>query len=130
MKIAIVGSRDYTDYNNFTNKLEDIVGWHFDGTLGEYDKELRIISGGARGVDSLAEQWADENDVLCDVIKPEWEKYGKAAGFIRNSKIVEQCDEVIAFWDGVSRGTEDTIKKAVRLGKQVTIFSTKEKVKC
>lgn len=127
MKLAIVGSRDYTNFVEFTEKIEQVVGWYFDPCgLGssEYG-DLVIISGGAKGTDSLAEQWAKENNVPCKVIRPDYNVGNtKAAPLLRNTKIAQECEDMIAFWDGESRGTEDVIRKAVKLGKQVTIFST------
>ena len=123
MKVAIVGSRTYTDYDSFDNKVSEALNHHWMGSLGEWGEDLSIISGGAPGTDTLAEQWAKDVNVPCKVIEPDYETDNpKVAPLLRNTKIAEQCDEMIAFWDGISRGTEDVIKKAVKLGKQVTIF--------
>jgi len=126
MKLAIVGSRTYTDFTEFEDKLRHVVGWYVDPSgIGDYADhgDLEVISGGAKGVDTLAERWAKENHVSCKVIKPEYDEYDpKVAPLIRNTKIAEECDELVAFWDGRSKGTEDIIKKAVQFGKQVTIF--------
>jgi hypothetical protein len=108
MKVGIVGSRTITNYETIKEVL--------DKTL---EKDDVIISGGASGVDSLAEMYARLNNLSCEVYKAEWDNYGKSAGFIRNSKIVEESDYIIAFWDGISKGTLDTIKKAENVGKQV-----------
>lgn len=82
-----------------------------------------VISGGAKGVDTWAVERAAERGIKTVVIRPNWKKYGRGAGFKRNREIVLAADEVAAFWDGKSRGTENTIKHAVRLGRPVAIFS-------
>lgn len=71
-----------------------------------------IISGGARGVDSVAAQVARERDIRVIEIKPDWDRFGKSAGFRRNTQIVQACDDLIAFWNMESRGTLDSLKKA------------------
>lgn len=108
MKIGIVGSRNIVNYKAVKQSLDEIVK---DGDI--------IVSGGAIGVDSLAEDYADYRKLDKEIYKPEWDKYGKVAGLIRNSKIVESSDYIVAFWDGKSTGTLDTIKKAEAIGKQV-----------
>lgn len=81
-----------------------------------------VVSGGAKGPDTLGVLWAKENDVEVKEFMPDWEKYGRAAGFKRNSQIVESANLVIAFWDGLSRGTKDSIDKARKLNKRVEII--------
>lgn len=78
-----------------------------------------IISGGAKGADSLAEQYANLNNIDTIIFKPDW-SIGKGAAAIRNIKIVENSDIIIAFWDGVSKGTRMTIDMAA--SKNVKVF--------
>jgi len=107
MKLAIVGSRDITDF-----VLEPFVP--IETTV--------IISGGAKGVDTLAEAYAKRHKLEFIVFKPEYDKYpGRIAPLKRNDQIVEACDMVLAIWDGESRGTYYTIKKAREMGKPVHI---------
>jgi hypothetical protein len=111
IKLGVVGSRDFGDYEKM--KL----------VLDEYkNKAWLIVSGGARGADSLSEKWASENNMKMCVFPAEWDKYGKRAGFIRNEEIVKYSDQVIAFWDGNSRGTAHTIGLCKKLGKEVRII--------
>ena len=98
MVIGIVGGRDFDDYSLLTTTMNEYV-----------DKVHLIVSGGAKGADSLGERWAKENNKKTLIFKPEWEKYGKSAGFIRNQEIVKNSDFVLAFWDGKSKGTKSSI---------------------
>jgi len=109
-RIAIVGSRSYAD-------LAGVVDY-----VNALPNDAEVISGGARGVDSTAERAAISRGLKVTSIRAEWEKFGKAAGFIRNSTIVDSCDRVVAFWDGKSRGTLDTITKAKIASKPVEII--------
>ena len=102
MKVLICGGRDFNDYKCF---LREIIINH--------DEIEEIISGGAVGTDSLAERHADYWGIPITIIKPDWKKYGKSAGFIRNQEMIDRHpDIVVAFWDGVSHGTKDTINRA------------------
>jgi hypothetical protein len=109
MKIAIVGSRDYphpqhvTDYVN-TLPLDTI-----------------IVSGGARGVDTWAEQAARRRGMTVIVFKADWKTFGKVAGFMRNREIIDAADSVTAFWDLYSPGTKHSISTAREKGKPVVI---------
>jgi hypothetical protein len=84
MKLAVVGSRDFTDYKMVKKELDKL---NFD----------LMVSGGARGADSLGERYADEHGIETFIFKPDWTKHGKAAGMIRNKDIVDACDVLIAF---------------------------------
>ncbi len=108
MKVAVVGSRNFTDYQIGRSILLEII-----------QPEDIIISGGAKGADTIAEHFAKEFENEIIIHKPDWDKYGKSAGMIRNGQIIEDCDYVVAFWDGKSRGTADTIRKANNSNKQV-----------
>jgi YspA, cpYpsA-related SLOG family len=109
MKLGIIGSRTFTDYE-FMKRHVDLS-----------NVEL-IVSGGARGADSLAEQLATEHNIPTLIFKADWKTHGVAAGFIRNTTIVEESDVIIAFWDGKSRGTMDTVSKAKKAGKTVSVI--------
>lgn len=114
MKLAIVGSRNFNDYDKFLDGIFLLIA----GSSGMWDK---IISGGAKGADLLAKRYADYYGVDYVEFPADWDKFGKSAGFRRNQQIVDACDMVLAFWDGKSRGTADTIVKA-RIAKKPTFI--------
>ena len=107
MRIAVVGSRTLT--------IENI-----DAYIPECDE---IVSGGAKGVDACAEEYARRNGIKFTVFLPNYEKYGKAAPIRRNEEIVAYADKIIAFWDGVSKGTMSTIRYAEKMGKEYRIVT-------
>lgn len=115
MRIAIVGGRDFTDYA----LLSRYISIFTEKTPTTY---ISIVSGGAQGGDTFAEQFAREHRYDTQIFKPEWSKYGPRAGLIRNQLIVDACDMVVAFWDGKSRGTADTIAKAKKAKKPTLII--------
>lgn len=102
MKLLIAGSRSLAGRDNDVFKYMDSL----------FLDVTEIISGGACGIDLIGEKWAIANRIPIRRIKPDWAKYGKSAGIIRNSDLVNSADLVIIFWDGVSKGTADTKKKA------------------
>ena len=110
MKLAIVGSRSYNDYDKFRSELEIIKK--------EYGRSNEIITGCASGADALARRNAAENSISLKIFKADWKLNGRGAGLLRNSLIVETCDVLLAFWDGKSRGTNDSIDKAKKSDKR------------
>ncbi len=113
MKIAVIGSRNFNDYDYLKDKLLIIIN----------DLEnCTIISGGARGADSLGERFAKEFKIDTLILKPDWEKFGKSAGFLRNKDIIENSDIVCAFWDSKSAGTKHSINLAKKTKKDTFIF--------
>jgi hypothetical protein len=80
-----------------------------------------VLSGTARGADTLGENWARRRDVPVERHPADWETHGKRAGFIRNALMVKKADMLVAFWDGKSKGTEHVIGIAKKAGLQVTV---------
>ena len=113
MKVAVVGSREFTDYQLMRRILNKIA------TIIEIDA---IVSGGARGADTLAEKYANEHHIKTIIFPAEWDKYGNRAGFLRDEKIVKSSDVVVAFWDGKSKGTQHTINLGHKHGKKVIVI--------
>ena len=110
MKLAIVGSRGITDMSVLISALDG------------YDI-TEIVSGGARGVDTMSEDYAVAHDIDTVIFEADWSKHGRSAGYKRNVLIVEYADEVLALWDGKSRGTKHTIDIAHRAGKPVRVIT-------
>lgn len=106
--IAIIGSRIFTDFNKFCEVVDRFIEFY-----REQYSDIEIISGGAKGTDSMAKEYASIRNIKFAEFKAKWGEHGKlAAGFIRNSQMVDKCDYMIAFWNGVSSGTQDSIRKA------------------
>lgn len=114
INLAIIGSRQFVNEYYAFNKIIDII---VDNNL----KVGRIISGGANGADTIAENFALQFDIPLTVYEPNWEKYGRYAGLKRNTQIVQRADYIIAFWDKKSKGTKDSISKAQKLKKPIFI---------
>jgi len=112
-KVAIIGSRTFNDYNLLKKIMNEI---------DESETIDIIISGGAKGADSLGEQYADEVGIEKLIFPALWEKYGRKAGPLRNTDIINNSDIVVCFWDGKSTGTLDSINKAKASKKDVHII--------
>ena len=108
MKLLIVGSRSIKEFD-----------------LSPYiPKEVdTVISGGAGGIDSLAEQYADKHRLSKYIMRPRYDLYGRAAPLKRNEKMVEIADAVIVVWDGLSRGARYTLEYARKMGKHVILVT-------
>jgi|WetSurSiteA1Bulk_404760.scaffolds.fasta_scaffold130028_2 hypothetical protein len=120
MKIAVVGSRSFKDYDYLVKKLDEVIfGFEEFGDIHEFE----IVSGGAKGADRMAEWYAEFREYPIKIFLPDWDKYGKSAGYKRNQRIVDSSDVVAAFWDGESRGTKHSIDLAVKQNKQVLIYT-------
>ncbi len=110
MKTAIIGSRGISCI-----RLEQFLP----------ENITEIISGGAKGVDALAAEYADSHGIPLRVFLPDYRQYGKKAPLVRNRLIVDACDVLFAFWDGVSTGTAYTIRYAHERGKKIHLFRLK-----
>lgn len=110
MKVAVIGSRNI--------KVDD---------LGKYLPEdiSEIVSGGAKGVDSSAREYAELNGLKLTEFLPDYEKYGQRAPLRRNDQIIDYADMVLAFWDGKSRGTAYVIRNCEKKNKKVDIYLAK-----
>lgn len=109
-KVAIIGSRRYPDLSAVAAYVDLLPA----GTT--------VVSGGAIGVDQAAEFAATRRGLRVESYHPDWDKNGKAAGFIRNRVVVERCDRLVAFWYEGSHGTADAISRAREAGKPVKII--------
>ena len=114
--MIIAGGRDFNDYALLKAKCDTI--------LAEKTATHRIVivSGAARGADSLGERYAREYGYTLDSHPADWNRHGRAAGPIRNEEMAEVSDALIAFWDGKSRGTFNMIKTARKTGLSVHVI--------
>lgn len=87
----------------------------------EKKEDVVIISGHASGADALGERYAQERGFLLETYPADWKVLGKADGPIRNAKMAEVADALIAFWDGKSRGTKNMIDTATKRGLKVAV---------
>ena len=111
MKVAVIGSRRISVSN-----------------LGDYlpSECSELVSGGAKGVDTSAREYAATHGIKLTEFLPEYEKYGRGAPLRRNTQIVEYADIVFAFWNGKSRGTANVIKTCEKLGKECRVIRMNE----
>lgn len=114
MRLGIVGYRNYNDYENFCIE----VNKYLNGVKPEM-----IISGGATGVDTMAQRYAQEYNIKMEIYLAEWNKYGKKAGPLRNSQIIKYSTDILAFVSKKSIGTIDTINKAIKENKKIKIIN-------
>lgn len=117
MKVIIAGGREITDYDFL---LKAVLDANFDITT--------VVSGGARGADTLGERFAAEAEVELVRFPADWDKHGRAAGPIRNAQMGDYADALIALWDGQSRGTKHMIDYATKKGLKVYVARTDETV--
>lgn len=112
MIIAVIGRRNFSDYKPP------------ESTLAVLPEITKIVSGGAKGADSLAEIYADKYQLPLVVFKPDWQKYGRGAGIVRNREIIEVADMVVASGMDHSKGTASCLEFAKSKGMpiQTVIF--------
>lgn len=113
--LAIVGSRSFSDYDLMCREIELFC-----------PNVTKIVSGGAKGADTLGERYASEHDIPTEILLPDWKAYGKSAGILRNKDIVAASTHVIAFWDGVSPGTKHSIQEARKKKKELKLVLFKQ----
>ena len=111
MKIIVAGGRDFADKKLLADALSCII-WD----------ETTIISGCAKGADTLAIEYANAHEMDLIRVHADWDKYGKSAGVRRNEEMAKVADTLVAFWDGKSRGTKDMIHKALTHGLELHVY--------
>ncbi len=118
VKLAVVGSRTFDNYSLLCQKIED---------LPLYSLITEVISGAAIGADHLGALFAIDKGLKLTEYYPDWKRYGKSAGFVRNKLIIQDADIVIAFWDRTSKGTLSSIELAKKYKKELHIVEYNEK---
>lgn len=109
ISVAFVGSREFQPVS-IVHQVMKRVG------------RCLVISGGARGVDTAAEEAADELGYPKKIMHADWDRYGKSAGPKRNYEMVQESDVAMVFWDGKSKGTMDFMNKAKKKGMPMVLF--------
>ena len=118
MKVIIAGSRDIVDEHTVRIALSN---------AGYSTQDVsEIVSGGARGVDTVGELIADNHDIPVKRFPAEWNKYGKRAGMIRNKEMARYADALVAIWDGQSKGTKSMIEIMKNMDKYVHVETIKK----
>lgn len=112
MKTIIAGSRSIMSYE----KVAGIID-----TYHEIKKITEVVSGGAQGVDTLGEVWAERNGIPVKQFLAEWDVYGRSAGYRRNEEMGNYADYLLAIWDGNSRGTKHMIDYMKERGKPYSV---------
>ena len=102
-RVVVAGCRDYENYE----EAREYIDYCLSNVSREND--IIIVSGGAKGADALGERYANEKGYKIERYPADWDTYGLRAGPIRNEKMAQNCDFVICFWDGKSRGTKSMI---------------------
>ena len=105
MKVIVAGSRDFNDYALLASRLDFYLSKQPDVT---------IISGGARGADTLGERYAKSHNLKLDVYPANWDRFGKSAGYRRNVQMAEVADACVVFWNGTSKGSKHMIDIAIK----------------
>lgn len=125
--LLIAGSRDYSNYDELSRVTDSLLRG-----CRERRRSITIVSGGARGADTLAEQYAKERGYKSFVIPAEWDKYGRSAGYVRN-KAMHECIATasgracLCFWDRESVGTRYNFVLARSYGTQLRVWDFKNK---
>jgi hypothetical protein len=112
MKLIVAGGRDFNDWDLLNRTLTKIL---------ERTQIKEVISGKAKGADTLGERFASENGIPVKEFPADWIKYGKRAGYLRNKQMANHGEALVAFWDGRSPGTKMMIDLAKELGLEVLV---------
>ena len=113
-KVIVVGGRDFADYALLQSTLQHLLS---------KKTEVEIVSGVARGADSLAIQFAYQHNIPVKKFPTNWNLHGKSAGYKRNIQMAEYADACVCFWDRKSKGTADMIRLSGQYKLQLRVIS-------
>lgn len=117
-RVIIAGGRDFDDYVYMSTKLNEL----FNDPNTFNNKAIKVISGMAKGADTLGIRYADEHKLTKILFPANWKEYPRIAGFLRNNDMLSVATHLIAFWDGKSNGTKHMIEIAQMKGISVWVF--------
>ena len=115
-KVIIAGGRDFSDFELMSTKMDMLLSKVKD------KREVVVISGKAKGADTLGERYATSRNFKVEEYPANWDKYGRSAGYRRNEEMAEHAEALVAFWDGKSKGTSHMIEYAKSKGLKVRII--------
>jgi len=116
-KVIVAGTRTFNDYDFLKVTLDNLLAGL---------QNIEIVSGGARGADSLGELYAMEKGYKITRFPADWNRYGKSAGYIRNEEMAKYADKCVVFWDGESRGSLHMINLAQKYNLDLYVIRYKE----
>ena len=108
MKLLVAGSRSISGFD-----ISDYIP----------DNTDMIITGGANGIDRIAEEYADRHGLSKLILRPKYKIYGRGAPLIRNKEMADLADEILIIWDGRSNGSKFTLEYCKSIGKSVTLIN-------
>lgn len=112
MRVIIAGSRHLTISDDDLTKAMELGGF----------TPTEIVSGTARGIDRCGEEWAKARGIKLRLFPAHWNEEGKVAGFLRNKRMAQYANALVAVWDGKSRGTKHMIETMERANKPVQVW--------
>ena len=118
-RVIIAGGRDFESYEYMCEKLDDLF---YKSTSFIGSRPIKIISGMAKGADTLAIRYADEHKLTKILFPANWKEYPRIAGFLRNNDMLSIATHLIAFWNGESSGTKHMIEIAQMKGIPIWVF--------
>ncbi len=121
VKVIIAGSRGFNQWYRLYIECDRL--------LKNITDEIEIVSGHAKGADLLGEKYAKAKGYGIKLFPADWNTYGLQAGGIRNLKMAEYADYLIAFWDGKSKGTANMIRHAKKVGIDCRIIKYEDEQK-
>lgn len=114
-KIVVAGGREFTDFDKLTYVMDKLL------INKRTDHKIIIVCGGARGADALGKQYAELRGYDVLLMKADWDKFGKSAGYRRNDDMAKVSQATVAFWDGKSRGTSHMIDLTKKYKRQLRV---------
>lgn len=124
IKVIVAGGRDFTDREGLLKAFHQFMEPYA-------NEQIVIVSGGAKGADAIGEWIGKEYGITTVIMRAQWEKFGKSAGYRRNEQMAQYGSHLLAAWDGASKGTKHMIDLAKQYGLITQIHSYQgESVEC